>query len=75
MVEEKDGGIRLRPIERSPLVFFGRYEGRRYWNAMKRQFKTMVDAGRAPDWLMSDVMTTDDPDEVTPFYRRLLELG
>ncbi len=67
--------MKLGVIDRSPLVFYGRHEGERYWKSQFAQFKTMVDAGRAPDWLMTNLLVTDDPDEVPQFYKRILELG
>ena len=42
---------------------------------MRRQFKIMVEDKRAPDWLDKYVLMTDDPAAVTPFYKRILELG
>ena len=67
--------MKLGVIERSPLVFFGRHEGRRYWRHQIKQFKEMVAAGRAPAWLRTNILMTDEPDDVLPFYQRILELG
>jgi predicted Rossmann-fold nucleotide-binding protein len=67
--------MKLGVIERSPLVFFGRHDGETYWAQLERQFGTMVAAGRAPEWLTENVFVTDDPDQVAPFYKRILELG
>jgi predicted Rossmann-fold nucleotide-binding protein len=67
--------MKLGVIELSPLVFFGRHEGQRYWMKLREQFRTMVDAERAPPWLMSHLLMTDDPEEVPEFYKRILELG
>ena len=35
----------------------------------------MVADERAPDWLEKNVLMTDDPRAVPPFYKRILELG
>ena len=67
--------MKLGVIERSPLVFYGRHDGERYWEHLRRQFATMVEVGRAPAWLTENVLVTDDPDEIPRFYKRILELG
>lgn len=67
--------MKLGVIELSPLIFFGRHDGERYWERLAAQFATMVEAGRAPGWLSEYVLMTDDPDEVPRFYKRILELG
>jgi predicted Rossmann-fold nucleotide-binding protein len=67
--------MKLGVIELSPLVFFGRHEGKRYWRHQLDQLKLMVEAGRAPAWLDTHVLMTDEPADVMPFYQRLLELG
>lgn len=67
--------MKLGVIELSPLIFFGRHNGDRYWQRLRDQFEVMVTAGRAPAWLLSHTLMTDDPDEVTRTYKRMLELG
>lgn len=67
--------MKLGVIERSPLVFFGRHDGGGYWDDLHRQFETMVEEGRAPEWLLTHSLVTDDPDAVIDFYRRKLQLG
>ncbi len=67
--------MKLGVIERSPLVFFGRHDGKTYWDDLLRQFETMVAVGRAPEWLTENVLVTDEPDEIPRFYKRILELG
>ena len=67
--------MKLGVIELSPLVFFGRHDGATYWDAQRRQFETMVEAGRAPAWLRDHVLVTDDPDAIPRFYKQVLELG
>lgn len=67
--------MKLGVIEMSPVVFFGSHKGRPYWQGLQSQFQAMVDDHRAPDWLEKNVLMTDDPTEVPPFYKRILELG
>ncbi len=67
--------MKLGVIEVSPLVFFGRHDGDRYWQRLREQFEVMVAAGRAPPWLLSHTLMTDDPDEIPRTYKRMLELG
>ncbi len=67
--------MKLGVIERAPLVFFGRHNGSCYWSDLVRQFHTMVQDGRSPDWMLENVLLTDDPREVPPFYKKVLELG
>src|SRR5690606_20961161 len=67
--------MKLGVIELSPIVFFGRHDGRPYWQDLFEQFGTMVHDERAPRWLTENVLLTDDPEAVPPFYKRVLELG
>ena len=67
--------MKLGVIERSPMIFFGRHNGERYWKNQRDQFRLMVSAGRAPQWLRTHTLMTDDPDAVPRFYQSRLELG
>ncbi|MDA1194514.1 MAG: LOG family protein [Planctomycetota bacterium] len=67
--------MKLGVIDLSPLVFYGRHDGETYWRNLQRQFRVMVEAGRAPTWLRDHVLVTDDPGAIAPFYKRALELG
>ena len=67
--------MKLGVIEMSPVVFFGRHGDEPYWEPLRRQFKNMVGDKRAPDWLDTHVLMTDDPSAVPPFYKQILELG
>jgi predicted Rossmann-fold nucleotide-binding protein len=67
--------MKLGVIEMSPVVFFGAHQGRPYWQGLQSQFRDMVVDHRAPDWLEKNVLMTDDPAAVPPFYKRILELG
>ena len=68
--------MKLGVISLSPVVFFGAGEGGDpYWWPLRRQLEVMVDHERAPGWLETHVLMTNDPDEVPQFYRRTLGLG
>ena len=67
--------MKLGVIERAPVVFFGAHEGRPYWQGLHSQFRDMVADRRAPDWLETNLLMTDDPKAVPRFYKRILELG
>jgi len=68
--------MKLGVISLSPVVFFGASHGADpYWWPLRRQLEVMVDHARAPAWLKTHVLMTNDPDEVPQFYRRTLGLG
>ena len=68
--------MKLGVIPLSPLVFFGAAAGEGpYWWPLRRQLEVMVDHERAPSWLRSHILMTNEPDEVPQFYRRTLGLG
>jgi hypothetical protein len=67
--------MKLGIIELSPVVFFGASGDDPYWWPLRRQLEVMVNHARAPGWLRSHVLMTNDPDEAPQFYRRTLGLG
>ena len=67
--------MKLGVIERGPLVFFGSTENGLYWDNLKHQLDEIVKSGRGPSWLETNVLMTDDPDQVISFYERILEIG
>jgi predicted Rossmann-fold nucleotide-binding protein len=67
--------MKLGVIERGPLVFFGSMEGRLYWDDLIQQLDKIALCERGPAWLRTNVLITDDPDEVIAFYERILEIG
>ncbi|MEM7305689.1 MAG: LOG family protein [Planctomycetota bacterium] len=67
--------MKLGVIEQAPLVFYGSSDTDLYWRNLIEQFLVMADAGRAPEWLRDKVLLTDDPGEISAFYKRILELG
>jgi predicted Rossmann-fold nucleotide-binding protein len=58
----------IRP--RVPFVFFDA----KFFRDLRRQLREMVNAGRAPAWMMDYILFTDDPDEVVAFYREKLQV-
>lgn len=67
--------MKLGVIEHSPVVFFGHHEGEPYWKHQLEQFGTMVRAGRAPPWLLQNLLATDEAADIPRFYKRILELA
>ena len=68
--------VRVDPEPRcEDVVFYGQSPSGLYWRHLKDQFHVMADAKRAPDWLRDKVLMTDDPGEISAFYKRILELG
>jgi hypothetical protein len=67
--------MKLGVIERGPLVFFGSVENRLYWEDLIKQLDRIAISGRGPAWLRTNVLITDNPDEVIAFYERILEIG
>jgi len=67
--------MKLGVIERGPLVFFGSMENRLYWDDLVSQLHKIAGCQRGPSWLKTNVLITDDPDEVVAFYQRVLEIG
>ncbi len=67
--------MKLGVIESSPVVFLDSSGGDCYWEGLKTQLTRMVRAGRAPAWLLDNILMTADPDEVPRFYKKALRLG
>ena len=58
----------IRP--RVPFVFFDA----KFFRDLRRHLREMVNAGRAPAWMMDYILFTNDPDEVVAFYRERLQV-
>ncbi|WP_295392859.1 LOG family protein [uncultured Thiodictyon sp.] len=68
--------MKLGVIEASPVVFLDSAAGGDfYWEGLKTQLTRMVRAGRAPAWLLDNILMTADPEEVPRFYKKTLRLG
>jgi predicted Rossmann-fold nucleotide-binding protein len=66
--------MKLSIMERVPVILFDTEDRQGFWHGMRQQISTMVQQGRAPSWIESHVVITDDPDEVIDNYRRQLQL-
>jgi predicted Rossmann-fold nucleotide-binding protein len=66
--------MKLSIMERVPIILFDTENRKGFWHGMRRQISTMVQQGRAPDWIESHVVITDNPSEVIDSYRRQLQL-
>ncbi len=66
--------MKLSIMERVPVILFDTEGNAGFWDDMQRQIKTMVARGRAPDWILDNIVITDDPDVVVDAYRQLLQL-
>lgn len=67
--------MKLGLCEQTPLVFMGGEEGAGYWERLREQLARMVQAQRAPAQLLDNMLVTTRPQEVVPFYRRVLSIG
>jgi predicted Rossmann-fold nucleotide-binding protein len=66
--------MKLSIMERVPIVLFDTEDHQGFWHGMRQQIATMVRQGRAPSWIESHVVITDDPEQVIDSYRRQLQL-
>lgn len=67
--------MKLGLADETPVVFFGRNGDDFYWHPLREQLRRFAEESRAPDWLRSHVLLTDDPDEVVAFYKSTLSVG
>ncbi|QIK38366.1 hypothetical protein GWK36_10680 [Caldichromatium japonicum] len=67
--------MKLGVIEPGPLVFFDSSGGEFYWEGLRQQLATMKREGRAPAWLIDQILMTSDPEAVPRFYKQALRLG
>jgi predicted Rossmann-fold nucleotide-binding protein len=61
-------------MERVPLILFDTQGNAGFWDDMLRQINTMVSRGRAPAWILDNIVITDDPEVVIDVYRQRLQL-
>jgi hypothetical protein len=61
-------------MEQVPLILFDTEGDAAYWAEMKAQLATMVRFGRAPAWVLDNVILTADPEEIVAAYRQRLQL-
>jgi predicted Rossmann-fold nucleotide-binding protein len=66
--------MKLSIMEQVPLILFDTEGDANFWAEMKAQLATMVQFGRAPDWVLDNVVLTADPEEIVAAYRQRLQL-
>jgi predicted Rossmann-fold nucleotide-binding protein len=66
--------MKLSIMEQVPLILFDTEGDAGYWAEMKAQLATMVRFGRAPAWVLDNVILTADPEEIVAAYRQRLQL-
>lgn len=66
--------MKLSIMERVPVILFDTEGNADFWGSMLRQIETMVALGRAPAWILDNIVITADPDTVVDAYRQRLQL-
>jgi predicted Rossmann-fold nucleotide-binding protein len=67
--------MKLGMVERGPVVFFGKHQTDAYWSYIQMQFRRMAETGRAPAWVLDNILFTGDAGRITDFYKKVLGLG
>ncbi len=58
----------IRP--RVPFIFFHD----EYWKNLEEQIRCMAADGRMPPWILDHLLFSGDPEEITDFYRKTLQI-
>ena len=66
--------MKLSILDPVPVILFDTEGGGNFWNGIDDQINEMVDQGRAPEWIIDNIIITDDPSTVTDVYRERLQL-
>lgn len=67
--------MKLSIMERVPVILFDTHGGgKEFWKGVEHQIHTMVNHRRAPDWILKNIVITDDPQTVVAAYRERLQL-
>jgi predicted Rossmann-fold nucleotide-binding protein len=66
--------MKLSIMERVPVILFDTEGHSDFWDDMQKQIETMVAHGRAPAWILDNIVITDDPLVVIKVYRERLQL-
>jgi predicted Rossmann-fold nucleotide-binding protein len=66
--------MKLSIMERVPVILFDTEGQSDFWDDMQQQIETMVARGRAPAWILDNIVITDDPRVVIEVYRERLQL-
>jgi predicted Rossmann-fold nucleotide-binding protein len=66
--------MKLSILDPVPVILFDTEGGGDFWNGIDDQINEMVRRGRAPEWIIDNIVITDDPKTVTDVYRQRLQL-
>ncbi len=66
--------MKLSIMERVPIILFNTQGGNQFWGGIAGQLEAMVHAGRAPAWILNNIIITDNPHVVIDAYRERLQL-
>ncbi|MCP4745984.1 MAG: hypothetical protein GY874_07560 [Desulfobacteraceae bacterium] len=66
--------MKLSIMDRVPIILFNTESEKGFWAAMRKQIQIMVTHQRAPDWILDQLVITDDPQVVINVYRSQLQL-
>jgi predicted Rossmann-fold nucleotide-binding protein len=66
--------MKLSILDPVPVILFDTEGGGDFWNGIDDQIKEMVSRGRAPEWIIDNIVITDNPKTVTDVYRERLQL-
>lgn len=65
--------MKLSILEPVPIILFDT-DKTGYWQGMEKQIHEMVHRGRAPEWILNNIIITSDPREVITAYSQRLHL-
>lgn len=66
--------MKLSILEPVPVVMFDTEGDGSYWSGIQKQLQDMVSFGKAPGWILDNLVITNDPQEVTKAFREKLHL-
>ncbi len=66
--------MKLSILEPVPVILFDTEGDGSFWKNASDQIREMVQKGRAPEWIIGNLLVTNDPGEVIAAYRRRLHL-
>jgi predicted Rossmann-fold nucleotide-binding protein len=66
--------MKLSILDPVPIILFDTEGGGDFWSGIDDQIKEMTQRGRAPEWILDNIVITDDPKMVTEVYRQRLQL-
>ena len=66
--------MKLSILEPVPVILFDTEGDGSFWKNASDQIREMVQKGRAPEWIIGNLLVTNDPAEVIAAYRSRLHL-